>query len=146
MISFLGLPKRWIFRVQWVREIKTLIGIEHSSNETSNHLKADSLEEEDLVKVLKKIFILVKLFLLELKLEVFEKIREKVEEDKRGWGWKWEGENWVLYNQVRRRGGEYCAWKGMEGCTLPTTPLAILQVCYCHIFDSSQRILPLSKI
>lgn len=53
------------------------MGKVESSIEIDNYLKVYEFEEETLMKVLKKIFILEKLFLLGLNLEVLEKIRTR---------------------------------------------------------------------
>lgn len=62
-------------------ELETLTVKEQSSNEIDNCLKIHGLEEVTLIKVLKKIFSLGKLFLLALKLEPLDVMRKKIEED-----------------------------------------------------------------
>lgn len=64
--------KKSVLRARWDREIKIVVGKEQSYNEMDNRLK-----EEVLKKVLKEIFALEKLLLLDLKLEVLEKTRKK---------------------------------------------------------------------
>lgn len=55
--------KRWVPGAQWTKEIKTVVGKEQFSNEADNYLKYEVLKET-LMKVLKEIFFLWKLFLL----------------------------------------------------------------------------------
>lgn len=52
----------------------------------------------------------------------------------------------LMYSSAGVEGDGGVLERDMKGSTFQTTPSCKLQICHCHIFVTSQRILPLGKV